>query len=825
MRGILTDLRHAFRIYVRTPIASGLAVVVLAIAMAFVGSFLSMYVDFVLEPHPGFEQSGRIVTLGQTNGTLLTGLPLALTEQVDDDVPAVEAIVAASARQMPVGDPPTPEMFEFVTRGFSSGLRPKLELGRGFEDSEHEPDAERVVLVSHRYWQEKLGGDPLVLDTTLEITLRGGTVFGPNGPQQAEPETADYRVVGVVAAEMPGLQTDLVSFWLPFERAAATLFGSQAAQIRTASTFATFARVAAGVSPAALAEQLNARYLGETEQFSLRPGFRLDAVKGVVRNISQKRDVERQLNLFMVGSLLLALVAAANVSLFLLARAPGRRRELGIRMAVGAPLRRLGRQLASEAGLLVLLAAVIGLAGSIWLTGFLRGLAFLRQAAFRDVTLFDWKVLGLVGAFLALVTLLVSLAPVLGIKRLGIAASSRQVAARASLAQRIAGASQIAIAGTMAGAAIAFGWYLGSMLFGYPGYETRDLHVVSPSPTAAASSAVARGAAPVTQQSVVVEVARLRDAVEAMPGVNAVSVGNPIPGASTSFATIGFPHPSDPTRQVQLRMGAIDEDFVGMLGLRLASGRVPNRDESGVVLVNRAAARLVWDRDDVVGESMPFSYGAGGQRTEIIGVLEDVPFAHPAADPEPMAFFAGNTSFFAGTTLLIESAQPPAELEQQLRSLAAEGGIELNISNVRSLTTARRQLIAADVARGYLTIATATLVVLLAALGFYGTQRYLVTAGRREYAIRASIGAGPKALGRLVIRRGLTLGLPGLVLGALLAFITVAWLRDDFVSREISPYAVTLAVVAGLVLLLAAASLGPARQARRTQPAPLLREE
>jgi ABC-type antimicrobial peptide transport system permease subunit len=116
-------------------------------------------------------------------------------------------------------------------------------------------------------------------------------------------------------------------------------------------------------------------------------------------------------------------------------------------------------------------------------------------------------------------------------------------------------------------------------------------------------------------------------------------------------------------------------------------------------------------------------------------------------------------------------------------------------------------------------------VVLLATFGFYGTQRYLVTAGRREYAIRASLGAGPKALGGLVIRRGLTLGLPGLVLGALLAFIAVAWLRDDFVSREISPFAVTLAVVLGLVLLLAASSLGPARQARRTQPAPLLRED
>jgi predicted lysophospholipase L1 biosynthesis ABC-type transport system permease subunit len=69
------------------------------------------------------------------------------------------------------------------------------------------------------------------------------------------------------------------------------------------------------------------------------------------------------------------------------------------------------------------------------------------------------------------------------------------------------------------------------------------------------------------------------------------------------------------------------------------------------------------------------------------------------------------------------------------------------------------------------------------------------------------------------------LGLPGLVLGALLAFIAVAWLRDDFVSREISAAVVTVAVVAGLLLLLAAASLGPARQARQTQPAPLLRED
>ena len=120
-----------------------------------------------------------------------------------------------------------------------------------------------------------------------------------------------------------------------------------------------------------------------------------------------------------------------------------------------------------------------------------------------------------------------------------------------------------------------------------------------------------------------------------------------------------------------------------------------------------------------------------------------------------------------------------------------EGGIELGVLSVTPLRTLRMRMIADDRARGALTIGAAVVVVVLAGFGLHGIQRYVVTAGRREYAIRASIGAGPKALGRLVIRRGLILGLPGLVLATLLAFIAVAWLRDDYVSPDISPSLVT----------------------------------
>ena len=126
--------------------------------------------------------------------------------------------------------------------------------------------------------------------------------------------------------------------------------------------------------------------------------------------------------------------------------------------------------------------------------------------------------------------------------------------------------------------------------------------------------------------------------------------------------------------------------------------------------------------------------------------------------------------------------------------------------------------------RGLLTMTIAALVVLLSALGFYGTQRYLVIAGRREYAIRAALGAGPRALGRLVFQRGILMCFPGLAVGGLLAYIVIALLRNDFVSRDVSALIVAIDVVAGLVSLILVASIGPAREARKTQPAQLLRE-
>jgi ABC-type antimicrobial peptide transport system permease subunit len=272
---------------------------------------------------------------------------------------------------------------------------------------------------------------------------------------------------------------------------------------------------------------------------------------------------------------------------------------------------------------------------------------------------------------------------------------------------------------------------------------------------------------------------------------------------------------------IEITRGGLEDRMVDLLGYDLLFGRAPKADERGVVVVNQSTAQALFGRDDVVGERLYAS--AQSQGFEIVGVLKDLSFGHPLTKPRPYAFEP--IDYITYLHAVIEAQLSAADLQQALARLTRDGVLEREAATVRPLEAVRFEVTAPDRVRGAFTIAAALLVVFLSGLGFYGTQRYLVAAGRREYAIRASLGAGPGALWRLVILRATLLGLPGLVLGGFSAFIVVAWLRGDFVSRAIAPVNVTILVLAGLIALLLAASIRPASVAGRTQPAALLRED
>jgi len=832
VRGLFVDCRHALRLYRQTPGASAIAILVLAIGIAFVGAFLSLYVDLVLRPHPGYEQSGRLATIGLNRGAgyYFGGVSHEIADRLTDEMASIDATGYWRGFEAWVGADREPVIATMVSEEFFPGLGPRIAIGRGLEPADHVTDAEPVVVLSYRYWQQRFGGDAAVIGTEVEIAKNtdgflGRSYLGPPGSsflQRFEPEqdSARFRIVGVTVRSLASLPASggmaELSIWLPLERVW-PLFVGVPESLPAASSGPNFVRRAPDASVTAVANELRARYPGLGPGNAIEPAATLDAVAGLVGDFNLYRNSQRQLELFLVGSVLLALVAAANVSLFLLARAPARRRELGIRMAVGAPVRRVARQLSVEAGVIVVVAGTLGLIGSIWLSLYIRGLALFRDAQWRDVTLLDWRVLSLTGACLLLLTLLVSLAPVLGLRQSRVAASSRLVTARASLAQRIAGTAQIAAAGAFAAAAIAFGWHVGVLVFGDPGFEVRDRLVVRISgleptePFRADMSEADRDARGV------VEHARRIAMLESVPGVDRAAFGEPVPGydgnGACRFSSLA--DPNGPADTMEWCSGSLDSGFVAVLGMRILHGRTPETDERRVVLVNQTLARSLYGRDNVVGELIP----ATGR--EIIGVLEDLSFEHPAAAIKPLVISAGVGSGLA----VVESRLTAAALRQAIERNFAELGIEAQVNTVESLEVLRNDLTAPDRARGFLTLTTAILVVLIAAFGFYGTQRYLVAAGRREYAIRAALGAGPAAIGRLVTVRALQISLPGIAVGGLLAFIVSAYLRGDYVLREISPGLVTLLVVLGLASIVLAASIGPAREARRTQPAPLLRED
>jgi putative ABC transport system permease protein len=813
VKGLKADLLHALRLYAKTPASSLLAVVILAAAMAVVTAFASMWNELGLRAHPGFEAGGRLVTVGQSDRQRFFPVPMTLIERATDEATTIASIAGIGTIQLAL-DPASdaePLAAELVTREYFEGLRPRLRLGRPFDARDHAPDAEPVVILSDAFWRNEFSGRPEVLGQTVQ--LWGRSPF----QMDAEPRALEHRIVGVLAPTIRGtFPRSETSVWLPREQFWPSLAGDTPVP---ALLVRAVARLAPGASVHAARNELEGRFADVLSESSMVPGARIDLIAGIINNPNAHRDALRQIYLFLAGSVLLALAAACNVSLFLLSRAPGRRRELAIRMAVGASLRRLARQLATESGLLVVLATAAGLVASLWVAVLTRELAFLRRIQWNEVTTFDWRVLGMVVGLMLVLTVLVSLAPIASLKRIGIAAGSRSVTARPGWGQRLAGTTQLTVAAVIAACAIAFVWYLNAVAAIDRGFSATDVLVLR-------VEGIQPGGSAPDVEAARQEREHRRNVISALPGVEGVAFGTAVPGTVAMTMIAPVAPPDDPQARFSFDQFAVDAAYFDLLNLSLIDGRALEPDERDRIVINETLARRLWGRTDVAGELLPRALppNVTVALPQVVGVVRDITFGHPSDEMPPTGFVhSGGVS--PGELILIRTTASTANVRRMLQERIDAGELEFQIQSIDPVEEAWDRVLAPDRARTTLTLAAALLVLALTAFGYLGTQRFLVDSGRREFAILAALGAGPKAIGRLVLGRGLLQGLPGLVLGSLFAFIVVAWLRDDFLSHAVRPATVTALVAAGIAGLLLAATLGPAYRARSTNPGPLLKEE
>jgi hypothetical protein len=295
--GLTADLRHAISVYRSTPIASAIAVVALAVAMAFVSAFLSMWSDLSLKPPAGFARDG-LVTIGQSGGYTVadsnTPLTLDIVETINESVRSLQftAGIATFPQWLHRDNTPIAIQAEAVTRHFSD-LQPRLASGRLFDEQDHLAEAEPTVILSYRLWQETFGGREDLLNQTLRISEVGFTSSIAIPPEalagMPEPRGQNYRIVGIMSPRMSGTFVDTTDIWLPYEQAVPFLFGDPEDQPRldlgltntiTTTTLGNvptrmrgLALPVAGASAATVNNELDARL--EIESQALAQGLNL----------------------------------------------------------------------------------------------------------------------------------------------------------------------------------------------------------------------------------------------------------------------------------------------------------------------------------------------------------------------------------------------------------------------------------------------------------------------------------------------------------------------------------------------------------------------
>jgi putative ABC transport system permease protein len=520
-------------------------------------------------------------------------------------------------------------------------------------------------------------------------------------------------------------------------------------------------------------------------------------------------------------------IACANAASLQIGRASSRRRDIAVRLALGAGRARIVRSFLIEAAVLSLAGAATGLLIARW------GTAWLVAMAPDDILRLegsgiDARVLGFTLAVAVLTACLfgiVSAWQAAGSEPAGEIASG---GTRASAGRRTTRVHDALVA-LQVGVSLVLLVGAGLLLRSFvtlarveTGLETRQLLTFELFLSGARAEAVSRRA-PFYDDV-------LRE-LRALPGVRAAggAVTLPIGGDDfgTSFSIEGRPAlpGQEPTAGYQI----VTPGYFGAIGMTVKAGRdFDSRDTAGsprVVLVNETLARQQWPGADPVGRRVRFGQDAGDPWSTVIGVVSDIRHLGPAAAPRPEIYEVHTQSPFSFMVFVVSTSGEPYALVPSIRLAVARLDPAQPVSGVRTMDEHLARSIGRPRFLSTLTTVFGSLALLLAAIGLYGLMAHMVTLRTREIAIRSALGAHRRAILRLVLVRALVLSAAGAAAGVL-ATVPLTRLIAGLLF-EVAPYDVATYVLVILLLLAVGltAALIPARRAASIDPIQALRSE
>lgn len=802
MSGLIEDLHHAWRVHRRTPLQSGLAVLTLAVAIAFATAFFSLYSDLALKPLPGVENSRELATLGLSEGDSFDMLRIGIIDRLRERATALEAVEATGYADLDVSAPRSLDSrtVGMVTPGFFDEMGIRLAQGRGLRPGDTDAG---VVVVSDTLAKELFGN--------AENALNQEVVFNE---EQA-------TVIGVTEPGFDGLMRNRrESAWMSRRFVLREVWGAPDEFLEKLPVQG-FARVRPGVSVAAASREISDIVDGLPE--SLRQGMRAQSVRispQLSPDPASYRNTTRQLKLMVGAATLVCLVAAGNLGLFLLARVPGRRREMALRMSLGATRSRLARQLIVEAAMLVVIGTLLGAILSVWLGAYLQQMPLFSGGSYLGQGL-DWRVplFGLVCA--GLLSGLVGLVPVVGLSRDQLMGETDKGASHHFSRHVIAGL-QVLIAVVIVAGGFYAQYSLVAVMHADTGYKADNVNVVE---VAIDDSVTGFGF-----DSERVEALRqgIREKLGSAANIRQLGFSGMTPGKADVLLEAVAPHGrmEDATPSI---VTGWDSEVFDSLAIDVLDGRLPSPDATSEVVVNVDLAERLWGRRDVVGEileraSNSYAGNQGSNTMEIVGVIPDIRFGHPRESVRPTVIRGGATGSFMAD-LIVQGRMSRDQAIESLSDYLADHSPPLRIKAVRDLVEIRNELFAADRSRAMLTGLGAGIVLVMAVLGFYGTLRFLMESQRFEFALRSALGAGPSSLYRETLQRGLVLAAPGLLLGIPASIIVLTPLQSSLGGGDLSVLPASVIAPCLLTIALILAIHPVAKQASSRDPGPILKQD
>lgn len=824
MDAIGRDLRFAWRSLRRTPAFSLVAVASLTLGIGVATAVFTLANAMLLKPLP-WSDAGRLVVSFQTisPGVLFAvdTMPWSYGKyvQLREAVPALESSGFATWEQVnlrvPGRDAPAAERvrMEFVTAGVFTTLGVRPVLGRGLEAADVGP----VAVISHRLWRRLFNADVSVIGQSMRVG------------------EATAMVIGVMPPSFTGFR-DGAEFWMPLESLVAMRanrpgrpfdlgfrMGVVVARVRQGTSLA-----AANAQVAAAAREMNAR--------SPEPFGRADAVwSGGLLSLGEARRhplVEPLIAVFAIAAAGLLLIVCANVGGLLVARARARRGEMGVRIALGAGQGRLVRQLLAESLLLAALGAVPGVVlGNVAATAVARmrpdlpsSFILLRDTdLLRDATLSpDWRVAAFGILLTVAVAMLFGMGPALAATREGISGlltiSGGSRGTSRGRGRRTLVVTQVAVATTLlVGAGLTIRSFQ-SLVRTDLGFDPERLVMMRVSSGESGAAAASRRADYLAR-------------IEALPGVAGVAMHNCLPlSGSCSMAPVS----AVDDRRVErgelppIEVHVVSRNYLAVAGTALLAGRTLDEDDAagrpGVVLVNQAAARLLWPGQSPLGRRLVASMDVDAPPSVVVGVVADTRFDAPDQPVRPAVYVRAEAAGEWPSVLLVRTRGEPERVIPVIRSTmtAVDPGAALH-----DVTTGRALVAKAASSLAFIsTLLTAFGVsaALLAAMGVYGVLAYMVTQRTREFGIRMAIGASRASVQGLVVRQGAWLTLAGLAAGVVISLSASQLLARFLYGVERGDLVTYGSIVVLIGLLGPLAAFLPARRATRVDPVLALRE-